>query len=81
MAVKHIDRIESIDWSVITGKADSVVLEKDDEGKKVTLNFDNNDIEVSDIIHAAMEVTMVKDIEIIETELADIVKEIYNHGL
>lgn len=81
MAVKHIDRIESIDWSVITGKNDSVVLEKDDEGKKVTLNFDNNDIEVSDIIHAAMEVTMVKDIEIIETELADIVKEIYNHGL
>ena len=81
MAVKHIDRIERIDWSVITGKADSVVLEKDDEGKKVTLNFDNNDIEVSDIIHAAMEVTMVKDIEIIETELADIVKEIYNHGL
>ena len=81
MAVKHIDRIESIDWRVITGKADSVVLEKDDEGKKVTLNFDNNDIEVSDIIHAAMEVTMVKDIEIIETELADIVKEIYNHGL
>lgn len=47
----------------------------------VSLNFDNNDIEVSDIIHAAMEVTMVKDIEIIETELADIVKEIYNHGL
>ena len=42
----------------------------------VSLNFDNNDIEVSDIIHAAMEVTMVKDIEIIETELADIVKEI-----
>ena len=81
MAVKHIDRIESIDWSAITGKTDSVVLEKDDEGKKVTLNFDNNDIEVSDIIHAAMEVTMVKDIEIIETELADIVKEIYNHGL
>ena len=47
----------------------------------VSLDFDNNDIEVSDIIHAAMEVTMVKDIEIIETELADIVKEIYNHGL
>ena len=47
----------------------------------VSLNFDNNDIEVSDIIHAAMEVTMIKDIEIIETELADIVKEIYNHGL
>ena len=43
----------------------------------VSLNFDNNDIEVSDIIHAAMEVTMVKDIEIIETELADIVKQIY----
>ena len=32
-------------------------------------------------MNAVMEVSEVKDIQIQETELAEIVKEIYNHGL
>ena len=45
------------------------------------ISFDKNDLQVSDVISAAMAATEVKDIKIQETELSDIVKEIYRHRL
>ena len=44
-------------------------------------SFDKSRIQVSDVISAAMKVTDVKDIQIQETELSEIVKAIYQHGM
>ena len=38
-------------------------------------------MKMSELMSPVMELTDVKDVKIQETELADIVKEIYSHGL
>lgn len=53
----------------------------DEEKKIITVSFLKSEIQVSEIIAAVMAVTDVKDIQIQETELSQIVKEIYNHGV
>ena len=45
----------------------------------ISISFDKNDMQVSDVIEQMMRHMQVKDIKIFETELAEIVKEIYNH--
>ncbi len=77
MAVKHTERVREIDWAKILDKPESIVLDENEKESKVTLSFNGNEVLVSDVIHAVMQVTMVKDIEIKETELEEIVKEIY----
>lgn len=53
----------------------------DEEKKILSVTFDKHKIQVPQVMNAVMEVTDVKDIQIQETELAEIVKEIYNHGI
>lgn len=77
MVVKHTERVRDIDWSEILDKPESILLEENEKESKVAISFNGNDVLVSDVIHAVMQVTMVKDIEIKETELEEIVKEIY----
>ena len=52
----------------------------DTEGKTYTVSFDKHKMQVPQILSAVMELTEVTDIKLQETELAEIVKEIYNHG-
>lgn len=56
-------------------------VEADEENGSVVVSFDKHEIQVSDVIAQFMKVTEVKDIKIQETELSEIVKEIYNHGI
>ena len=56
-------------------------IEADDESNCVVVSFDKNQLNVSDIIAQFMKITQVRDIKIQETELSEIVKEIYNHGV
>ena len=53
----------------------------DDETSTITISFDKNKLQVSDVIGQMMQHTQVKDIKIYETELAEIVKAIYSHGV
>ena len=53
----------------------------DSEKNHMEASFDKSRIQVSDVISAAMKVTDVKDIQIQETELSEIVKAIYQHGM
>lgn len=46
----------------------------------ITVSFDKNKLQVSDVIGQMMQHTQVKDIKVQETELADIVKAIYSHS-
>lgn len=52
----------------------------DMESKTYTVSFDKHKMQVPQILSAVMELTEVTDIKLQETELAEIVKEIYNHG-
>ncbi len=45
----------------------------------ITVSFDKNKLQVSDVVEQMMKHMQVKDIKIQETELAEIVKAIYNH--
>lgn len=61
--------------------AEECTTELDEKEKVYSVVFDKNKIQISQIIGEVMKVSDVNDIEIHETELADIVKEIYNHGV
>ncbi len=52
----------------------------DVESKTYTVSFDKHKMQVPQILSAVMELTEVTDIKLQETELAEIVKEIYNRG-
>lgn len=56
---------------------DSYEIQADGENSTVTVSFDKNRMQVSDVIGQMMQHTQVKDIKILETELAEIVKAIY----
>lgn len=51
----------------------------DTESSTVTVSFDKNKVQVSEVIGQMMQHTQVKDVKIYETELAEIVKAIYQH--
>lgn len=51
----------------------------DTENSTVTVSFDKNKVQVSEVIGQMMQHTQVKDVKIYETELAEIVKAIYQH--
>lgn len=82
MEVRSVQQAKSLDWAKILGADGSVfTVEGDEENNQLVISFDKNDLQVSDVISAAMAATEVKDIKIQETELSDIVKEIYRHRL
>lgn len=53
----------------------------DKECNTLSVTFDKHKIQVPQILSAVMERVEIKDVQIQETELAEIVKEIYNHGM
>ena len=60
---------------------DSLIIEKNEKESSVSFTFDKDMLGISDIVTFTMNKTEVKDMNIRETELAEIVKEIYNHTL
>ncbi len=82
MEVRMIQQAKTLDWGKILDKdASAFSLETDEANNQIAITFDKNDLQVSDVISAAMAATEVKDIQIQETELSEIVKAIYRHGL
>lgn len=62
-------------------KNEPYTTELDADKKIYTITFDKHRLQVPQILSAVMDVTEVTDIKLQETELAEIVKEIYNHGV
>lgn len=60
---------------------EDVEMEIETDESTVSFTFDKNTVSVSDIIAYVMDVTEVKDMNIRETELGEIVKEIYHNGM
>lgn len=56
------------------------LTEYDRESSTLTVTFDKHKLQAPQILSAVMEQVEIRDVQIQETELAQIVKEIYNHG-
>jgi len=78
--VKNVDKIKDINYNQYFNLREED-LTLDINGNNLNFSFNKNLIEVSKIISKVMSDTEVKDIKIKETDLAEIVKEIYVHGI
>ena len=82
MEVKKQEKLKGLNLAEKLGASDEECrMEFDEENKILSVTFDKHKLQVPQVMNAVMEVTEVKDIQIQETELAEIVKEIYNHGI
>lgn len=77
----------SFEWKEQLNETQTEMLRNMDErivlteqGKGIRVNFSKNDITVAEVIARVMGITEVKDIQIKETELTDIVKSIYRNS-
>jgi ABC-type uncharacterized transport system ATPase subunit len=82
MEVRSPQQAKAQNWAQLLGVDASLFsIETDEEKNQLAIAFDKNDLQVSDVISVAMGATEVRDIQIQETELSEIVKAIYQHGL
>lgn len=82
MEVKSLHEVSKINLSKsLSVPEDYYQVETNTDSNTVTVSFDKNHLQVSDVIEQFMKKTEVKDIKIQETELSEIVKAIYNHNL
>lgn len=73
---------KQIDWASLLGKNPELfTVTVSEADNRLSFLFDKNDLQVSDVIAAAMGAVEVRDIQIKETELSEIVKAIYQHNL
>ena len=82
MEVKNVTEAMKFDLaSVLNISKEAYQVTADKETSSVEVAFDKNCLNVSDVIAQYMQYTEVKDIQIQETELSEIVKAIYRHGM
>lgn len=82
MEVKSLNAAREVHLSECLSVSENYYkMETDANNNTVTVAFDKNHLQVSDVIEQFMKKTEVKDIKIQETELSEIVKAIYNHNL
>ena len=92
MEVKNVEAVKNLNLAEVLGVVNEASNEKqvdgaiayaaelDAEKKIYTITFDKHKLQAPQILSAVMAVTEVTDIKLQETELAEIVKEIYNNG-
>ena len=68
-------------WEALEVSPEDCVSTYDAQRKTLEVRFDKSKLHVPQILGAVMKETDVSDVQIIETELAQIVKQIYTHGL
>ena len=79
MEVHHEPQSEL--WETLGVSAEDCVSTYDAQRKTLEVRFDKNKLHAPRILAAVMQETDVSDVQIIETDLAQIVKQIYTHGL
>lgn len=87
MEVRKPEVLQKISLADVLNKTNTVAISEADyevtldaESKTYTVSFDKHKMQVPQILSAVVELTEVTDIKLQETELAEIVKEIYNRG-
>lgn len=77
--VKDVTTLTSLDFNEIFHLSKEDLTSKI-EANNISFTFNKNKINISDIISKVTDNGMVRDIKIEETEIGEIVKEIYKHG-
>ena len=67
-------------WEYLSVSKEDYETQIDAASSTITISFDKNKLQVSDVIGQMRKHTQVKDIKVQETELAEIVKAIYKHS-
>lgn len=81
MEIRQPEKVKALDLGKVLGmESADYEVEYEEENSNYSVTFDKHKVQVPQILSAIMEVTEVKDIQIQETELAEIVKEIYSRG-
>lgn len=82
MEIRQPERLAHLDLpkALKVSEADCGV-EYDEANSTLCVTFDKHKLQAPQILSAVMEVTEVTDVQIKETELSQIVKEIYHHGV
>lgn len=82
MEIKRPEKVYKLQLSKILGLSEEeCVTAYDTENSIFSVTFDKHKIQVPQILSEVMKVAEVKDVQIQETELSEIVKEIYSHGI
>lgn len=82
MEVKQPEKAKGIRLNEVLGVEESACSTSLNlENNMFCVTFDKHRLQVPQILSAVMAAVEVKDVQIQETELAEIVKEIYNHGV
>lgn len=82
LEVKQPEQVKNLDFAKeFKVDAEDCVTEYDAESNSFAITFDKHKIQVPQVLSLVMDKTEIKDVQIEETELAEIVKEIYNHGV
>lgn len=68
-------------WELLGVSSEDCVADYNAASKMLEVRFDKSKLNAPQILSAVMQETDVSDVQIIETELAQIVKEIYTHGI
>lgn len=68
-------------WETLGGESDDCICTYDAQRKSLEVRFDKSKLTAPQILSAVMKETDVRDVQITETDLAQIVKQIYTHGL
>lgn len=80
--VKHSDSLNTLSISSkLNLPPEKCITEYDEKSHTLHVTFDKHQIQTPDVLSSIMEMTDIKDVTIQETELSEIVKEIYNHGV
>lgn len=82
MEVSQAEKVRKLDIAQMLGLSEEeCCCDFDQESNSHCVSFDKHKVQVPQILEQVMKITEVKDMQIRETELADIVKEIYNNGV
>lgn len=82
MEIKRPQKLKGLDLpAVLKVTPEQCAVEYDEANNTYGVTFDKHVLQAPQILSAVMEAAEVSDVEIKETELSEIVKEIYNHGV
>lgn len=80
--VPDVNKLKNLNLSKDLGVNEKeCITEFNEKEKNIVVTFNKHKVQISQIITEVMKFTEVKDVQIRETDLADIVKEIYNNGV
>lgn len=82
MEIRQPEKVEALQLpKLLNVREEECTVSYEKEKSTLSVMFDKHKIQIPQLLSAVMSVMEVKDVQIQETELAQIVKEIYSHGV